>query len=287
MASCIRLVDFPILLRRKTDACPVRTAALVGATEGGCRCPGCRDQLGDRQARSEDLALEGGDVLFIDQFMIDCRNRVLPDQFFRRDFRAEIARAGAHVAVGQLEPRPGEGVCKLFRVLMEASCNRLVYRVHPHRHVRGGHDDRDPLRRFVSCRCEIVVIRLFRRPLPSAGGTLSQFPLVAEQHVQIAIVPLRRGRRPCAFQTAANLICAFTAAMAASPAEALLFDTSSLGCRSDQRRIASAVAFAKGVSANGERDGLLVVHGHARERLPNIQADGIGSGSPFGPSGFT
>ena len=79
---------------------------------------------------------------------------------------------------------------------MEASCDRLVDWVHPHRHVRGGHDDRDPLRRIVSCRCEIVVSRLLRRPLPSAGGTLGQFPLVAEQHVQIAVVPLRRGRRP-------------------------------------------------------------------------------------------
>ena len=40
-----RLVDFPVLLRRQAYAGTVRTAALVGATEGGRRRPGGRDQL--------------------------------------------------------------------------------------------------------------------------------------------------------------------------------------------------------------------------------------------------
>ena len=88
-----RLVDLPVLLRRETDARPVRPAALVGAAERGRRRPGGRDQLGDRQARSEDLALEGGDVLRVDQLVVDRGHRVLPDQLLRRDLRAEIARA--------------------------------------------------------------------------------------------------------------------------------------------------------------------------------------------------
>ena len=86
-----RLVDLPILLRRQTNTRPVRTAALVGAAERGCRRPGGRDQFRDRQARGQDLALEVGDVLRVDQLMIDCGHRVLPDQFLCRHLRAEIA----------------------------------------------------------------------------------------------------------------------------------------------------------------------------------------------------
>ena len=72
-----RLVDFPLLLRREANARTVRTTALVGATEGGRRRPGGRHQLRDRQPRSEDLALEGGNVLFIDQLVIDRRGGVV------------------------------------------------------------------------------------------------------------------------------------------------------------------------------------------------------------------
>ncbi len=67
--------------------------------------------------------------LCIDQFVIDGRDGVLPDQFFGRNFRAEIAGARAHVAVGQLEPGPGEGLGELVGMLVEASGDRLVDRV--------------------------------------------------------------------------------------------------------------------------------------------------------------
>ena len=64
------LVDFPILLRGEADAGAVGAAALVGAAERGGRGPGGRDEFGDRQAGSEDLALQRGDVLRIDQRVI-------------------------------------------------------------------------------------------------------------------------------------------------------------------------------------------------------------------------
>ena len=155
---------------------------------------------------------------------------------------------------------------------MEAPCDRLIDRVHAHRHVRSGHDDRDPLRRIVRGRCHVAVGRLFRRPLMSARRALGQFPLVAEQHVEIAHVPLGRGRRPRAFEAAADLIAALAAAITALPAQTLLGEAGCLGCRSDQRRIAGAVAFAKGVAATGERNRFFVVHGHARERLAHVAA---------------
>ena len=112
------LVDLPILLRCQTDARAIRAAALVGATEGGRRRPGGRNQLGDRQPRSEDLGLEGGNVLRVDQRMIDRRDRVLPDEFLGWNLRAEIARARAHVAVRELEPGAGKGVGELLRVIL-------------------------------------------------------------------------------------------------------------------------------------------------------------------------
>ena len=74
------LVDVPILLRRETDARPVRPAALVGAPEGRRRSPGGPDELGDGKSRGEDPRLEIGDVLGVDQRVIDSGNRILPDR---------------------------------------------------------------------------------------------------------------------------------------------------------------------------------------------------------------
>ena len=108
-----RLVDFPVLLRRQADARAVGAAALVAAAEGRGRRPGGRHQLRDRQAGREDLGLQRGDVLLVDQRVIDGGNRVLPDQHFLRHQRAEVAGTRAHVAVGQLEPGAGEGVGEL------------------------------------------------------------------------------------------------------------------------------------------------------------------------------
>src|SRR3712207_9298347 len=99
-----RLVGLPVPLRREADPGPVGAAALVGAAEAGRRVPGGRNEVRDGQARVEDLALEGGDMLLIDQLVIDCRDRVLP-QLRLRHPRPAIARAGTHVAVEQLEPR--------------------------------------------------------------------------------------------------------------------------------------------------------------------------------------
>ena len=65
-----RLVDFPILLRSQANARAVRAAALVGAAERGRRRPGGGNQLRDGQTGRQDLALQGGDVLRIDQFVI-------------------------------------------------------------------------------------------------------------------------------------------------------------------------------------------------------------------------
>ncbi len=226
--------------------------------------------MGDGEPRSEDLALERGDILFVDQFMVDGGHRVLPDQFLGRDLRAEIARAGAHVAVGQLEPRPGKRVRKRFRVFVEALRNRFIDGIHPQREVRRGHDGRNPLRRIVGGRREILFIRTDRHPLPGAGGAFHQIPIIAEQHVEIAHVPLGRFRRPRALDAAADRVVALAPAEAALPAEALVFDAGRFGLGPHIGRRAGAMAFAEGVAAGDERDGLFVVHGHAGEGLAHV-----------------
>jgi len=267
-----RLVDFPILLRRKTNARPVRAAALVGATERGRRCPGGRDQLGDRQARGKNLALEVCDVLFVDKLMIDCGHRVLPDQFLLRDLRTEIARAGAHVAVRQLEPRPGEGVRELLRVLVEPLRNRCIDWIHPQREVRRGHHGRVPFRRIMSIRHSVRCGWIGRNPLVRTGRAFHQIPIVAEQSIKIAIIPLDRGRVPCSFDATADRVAAFASAKTALPAEALFLDAGGLGFRADKRRIARAMTLAERVAAGNQRDGLLVVHRHARKGLADVAA---------------
>ena len=81
----------------------------------------------------EDFALQRGDFLRADQFVIHRGNGVLPDEFFFRDLRSEITRARAHVAVRQLEPRPGERIGELIGILQEAPRNLFVGRVEPQR----------------------------------------------------------------------------------------------------------------------------------------------------------
>ncbi len=75
-----RLVHFPILLRCKANARPVCSTPLVGAAERRRRRPSRRDELGNGQSRREDFRLQSSNVPIPDQFMIDWRNRVLPQQ---------------------------------------------------------------------------------------------------------------------------------------------------------------------------------------------------------------
>src|SRR5882724_5493127 len=103
-----------------------------------------------------------------------------------------------------------------------------------------------------------------------AGRTLREFPLVAEQVREEVVAPLRRRRRPNDFQAAADGVTAFARLEFALPAQALLLDTGGFRLCAHQFRIASAVGFAERVPTGNERNGLLVIHRHARECLSDI-----------------
>src|SRR6202451_943197 len=120
----------------------------------------------------------------------------------------------------------------------------------------------------------------FAAPFVSAGGALREFPFIAEQIVEVVVVPLGRVAGPRAFQSAGDRVGAFAAAKGIYPAEALRLDAGPLGfgtyiCA----RFGSAVGFAKGVSTGDESNRLLVIHCHSTECL----ADVLGRGQRIRP----
>ena len=119
---------------------------------------------------------------------------------------------------------------------------------------------------------EVLVSHILWPPLPSAGRALCQFPLVAEQHVEIVHVPLDRIRRPGPFQAAGDRVIPLAAAEAADPAKALLFDAGAFRLGTDTGGIAGTMAFAESVPACDECDGLFVVHRHTRKGFADVAA---------------
>src|SRR5258708_11962479 len=103
----------------------------------------------------------------------------------------------------------------------------------------------------------------FRLPLLRTGWALRQLPFVVEKVVEEVVAPLRRRLRPSDFGAAGDGVRPEARTMLAFPAEALILDEGAFRLRAEQRRIAGAVGLAEGVTAGNQRDGLLVVHGHA------------------------
>ncbi len=109
----------------------------------------------------------------------------------------------------------------------------------------------------------------------SAGGALREFPFIAEQVVEVVVVPLHRVGGPCALEPAGDRVGAVAAAKGVFPAEALLFDVGALGLGTDILvRIGSAMGFAERVSAGDEGNRLLVIHRHSAEGLSDIPGRG-------------
>ena len=221
------------------------------------------------------LAFSEADILRIDQFVIHRGNGVLPDEFFLRNFRAEITRARTHIAVRQLEPRSGERIGELIRMLHEASRNFFVGRVEPQREVGGQHGRPVFFRRIVRIRHRGV--GSLRHPLVRAARALRQFPFVIEKVLEKVVAPLGRGVCPGNFQAAGDGVRAFACAEVVFPPEAHLFETRCFGLVLHVRGRRSAVSLAKAMATGDERDGFLVVHGHAAEGVANIvgRLDGI------------
>ncbi|OQB54137.1 MAG: hypothetical protein BWX99_02223 [Deltaproteobacteria bacterium ADurb.Bin151] len=206
--------------------------------------------------------------------MVDGRDGVLPDQLFFRNLRSEIPRPRSHVTVGQLEPCPGKGVCEFFRVGKITPRNRLIDRVEAQGKVRRGHHRATLFGRVVRVHHHVFFFNIFGQPLICTGRALDQFPIIFEEHLQIAHVPCRRIRFPGAFEAAGDGIASFAAFETAFPAKALFFDGGGfrfgphMGCRP------CAVAFTKSMASGNQRDRFFVIHGHTRKGFANVTAGG-------------
>ena len=198
------LVHFPVFLRCQTDARAIRATAFVRAAEGGGRGPCGADQLGNRQTGGENSVFQRGDIGGVNQGMRDFGDRVLPQQHFVGDKRPEIAHARAHVAVGQLVPGAGKGIGELIGVFVETPGDGRIIRIDLHRDVGGGHERRVSQRRVMGVGHGACHRPILGGPLMRTGRAFYQFPFVAKQGVEIAIVPSDRIRCPCAFQPAAD-----------------------------------------------------------------------------------
>ena len=227
LRETLGLVAFPVLLRCETNARAVGAAAIVGAAEGAGAVPRGRDHFAHAEAAGLDLRLDRSDVVI----RAARGNGILPDQVFSRHVGAEVTRLRAHVAVGQLEPGPREGVPEILGIGAKPVHDLAIGRVHLHRHVGVGHHGVVADRRILGVDRLVLFGDLDRLPLPRAGGALFQLPLVIEQHVEIAHVEHGRVGGPGAFQAAGYRIAADTASGLVEPAETLVFEAAALGFR--------------------------------------------------------
>ena len=182
----------------------------------------------------------------------------------------------------QLEPGAGEGVGELRGVLLEAARDLFVRRIVAQRQVGGQHGRRVALVRIEgvghrALAADWIVSHasenagaVLGHPLVGSGRAFHQFPLVAEQVVEIIVAPLRRRRRPGNLEPAGDRVTGHAAAVTALPAESLLLERRPFRLDPDQRGVAGAVGLAEGMAAGDQRDRFLVVHRHAREGFADI-----------------
>ena len=204
-----RLVDFPALLRRETNARSVRPTALVAAAERCRRRPGRRNQLGDRQAGCENRGLQSRNVLLV---------RSMHDRLREQGLATAMAlqeRAGRDT--GRWAPYRGGSACttpwrRRLRVDPGSRENALKsFRrtgSEPQGEVGGQHGSaRDAL----TGRGHPALLPAARRhPSASTGsapaGLFVELPFVAEQDVErIVVAPHSIGvAGPDDFQAAAD-----------------------------------------------------------------------------------
>ncbi|KAI6771621.1 hypothetical protein HG531_009246 [Fusarium graminearum] len=258
LAQLRGVVDLPVLLGLETETGTVGTTTEITASESRSRSPSSRDELGDVNARLEDLVLDGGDVTVIDDLVVALRDGVLPAEDLLGDLGAEVAVAGTHVTVGELEPSLGKGIVELLGVLEEATRDLLVRGVEAKRQVGGQHARSLLLAGVVGMGDGSLGI--LGNPLVGASRALCELPLELEEVLEVVVAPLDGSACPCDFDTRGGCVGALATLVAVGPAETLLGKVGGLGLGADVG------------------NGLFVVHGHAAEGLADVMGGGDGVG---------
>ena len=129
----------------------------------------------------------------------------------------------------------------------------------------------------------------FGHPLLGAGRALGELPLVAEQGLEEAVVPLRRRRRPGDLEAAGDRVAALAAAEAcsSSPGPAARAGRPPAPGRRSRRRAPAPWVLPKvwppAMSATVSSSFIAIRRNVSRMS----RAAASGSGLPFGPSGLT
>src|SRR5215510_12209169 len=104
-----------------------------------------------------------------------------------------------------------------------------------------------------------------------ASRARSQLIVVVVEVVEESVVPLRRVSGPGALEPAGDRVVALAAVKPVLPPETLLLQACAFRLGTNVLRArGSAVRLANRVTADDERNGLLVIHRHAGERLSNV-----------------
>src|SRR3954447_7460386 len=142
------------------------------------------------------------------------------------------------------------------------------------------------LARVVRIRHGALGLRVLRLPLLRASGALGQLPLVPEEVLEEAVVPLRRVVGPGPLKAARDSVRALAGSILVLPAEALVLKAGALRLRTDVPDGGSgAMRLAERVAADDKRNRLLVVHCHASERLADVPGRGLRIGIAAGALG--
>ena len=176
----------------------------------------------------------------------------------------------AHVAVGQLVPSTRESISKLCRILVESLRNFQVGRIFSQCNICSRHHGRVALVRVVRIRHRISSRAVGGLPLVGSCWALGKLPLVTKKRIEIAVIPLNRGRRPGALKSRGDGVLSFSGAEAVGPSEPLLLDRGTLWLWPNVSGVSGSVGFTKGVSSGYQCYGFFVVHRHAGKGLANV-----------------
>ena len=123
----------------------------------------------------------------------------------------------------ELEPRLRELVGEFFGMVEPTAGDLPVDRVETHRQV-GGEHRRVGLPVALGHWHRIGPAAVLRSPLIGARGTLEEFPLIAVQDLEEAVVPLGRCVSPRHFEAAGDRVVANAGALGILPTKTHLFE---------------------------------------------------------------
>ena len=123
-------------------------------------------------------------------------------------------------------------------------------------------------------RGHVFLFRVDRLPDIGAGAGCGDVPVIAEQQIEIAVIPLDRIRGPRALKARGGGVVPLARAMGVDPAQSHFLHRSTFRFAADSILGTGTMAFAKGVAARDQRHGVFIVHAHTRECFPHIAARG-------------